>query len=165
MARRYLRAYGPATKSDFARWWGAWPGVGSAAWSALARELTQVSVEGIRLDLLTADLDAMQRANVESSIRLLPAFDPYILGHASRDHLFERVFAPRVSRTAGWISAVVLVNGTVVGTWTHTVAAKNLRINVEPFRRLSSAVKTGIRLRADELAESLGAPKAEVKIA
>jgi len=165
MARRYLRAYGPATKSDFARWWGAWPGVGSAAWSALARELTPVSVEGVRLDLLTADLDAMQRANVESSIRLLPAFDPYILGHASRDHLFERVFAPRVSRTAGWISAVVLVNGTVVGTWTHTVAAKNLRINVEPFRRLSSAVKTGIRLRADELAESLGAPKAEVKIA
>src|SRR5205814_10500582 len=23
MARRYLRSYGPATKSDFARWWGA----------------------------------------------------------------------------------------------------------------------------------------------
>ncbi|TMC81698.1 MAG: winged helix DNA-binding domain-containing protein [Chloroflexi bacterium] len=165
MARRYLRAYGPATKSDFARWWGAWPGVGSAAWSALARELTQVSVEGIRLDLLTADLDAMQRANVESSIRLLPAFDPYILGHASRDHLFERVFAPRVSRTAGWISAVVLVNGTVVGTWTHTVAAKNLRINVEPFRRLTSAVKAGVRLRAGELAQSLGASGVEVKIA
>lgn len=32
---RYLRAYGPATKTDFARWWGAWPGVASAAWSAL----------------------------------------------------------------------------------------------------------------------------------
>ncbi len=164
MARRYLRAYGPATKSDFARWWGAWPGVGNAAWSALARELTPVSVEGIRLDLLTADLDAMQRAEAASCIRLLPAFDPYVLGHASRDHLFERVFAPRVSRTAGWISAVVLVDGTVVGTWTHSLAAKNLRITVEPFRTLTSTVRAGIRLRADELAQSLGASKADVKI-
>jgi len=165
MARRYLRAYGPATKSDFARWWGAWPGVGNAAWSALARELTPVSVEGVRLDLLAADLEAMRGAKVESSIRLLPAFDPYILGHASRDHLFEREFAPRVSRTAGWISAVVLVDGMVAGTWTHTLAAKHLRITIEPFRKLASGVKTGIRLRAGELAESLGASKAEVTIA
>ena len=165
MARRYLRAYGPATKSDFARWWGAWPGVGNAAWSALTPELTPVSVEGVRLDVLASDLDAIQRAGIESSVQLLPLFDPYLLGHASRDHLVERQFAPRVSRTAGWISAVVLVNGTVVGTWTHTIAAKNLRINVEPFRRLTSEVKAGVRLRAGELAQSLGASKVEVKIA
>ena len=165
VARRYLRAYGPATKSDFARWWGAWPGVGNAAWSALAAELQPVSVEGARLDVLAADLAAIQRAKVESSTSLLPAFDPYILGHASRDHLFERAFAPRVSRTAGWISAVVLVDGTVAGTWTHTLAAKNLRITVEPFHGLTSVVKAGIRLRADELAQSLGATKTELKIA
>src|SRR2546427_3344764 len=39
VARRYLRAYGPATKQDFARWWGAWTGVGRDAWAALADEL------------------------------------------------------------------------------------------------------------------------------
>jgi len=44
VARRYLRAYGPATKADFARWWGNWPGVGSAAWAGLAAELVRVSV-------------------------------------------------------------------------------------------------------------------------
>src|SRR5207302_4371446 len=48
MARRYLRSYGPATKSDFARWLGAWPGVANAAWSGLAKELVPVSVEGVR---------------------------------------------------------------------------------------------------------------------
>ena len=165
MARRYLRAYGPATKTDFTRWWGAWPGVGNGAWSALAKELAPVSVEGVRLDLLASDLDAVQRVHVEPAVRLLPAFDPYILGHASRDDLFEREFAPRVSRTAGWISAVVLVDGTVAGTWTHTLAGKNLRIAVEPFRRLNPAVKTAVRLRAGELAQSLGASKVEVKIA
>ncbi|MEA2656496.1 MAG: hypothetical protein QOI23_1861, partial [Chloroflexota bacterium] len=44
VARRYLRAYGPATKVDFARWWGAWSGVGTAAWAGLAGELVPVSV-------------------------------------------------------------------------------------------------------------------------
>jgi len=165
MARRYLRAYGPAAKSDFTRWWGAWPGVGNGAWSALARELVPVSVEGVRLDMLASDLDAVQSARVEPSVILLPAFDPYILGHATRDHLFERQFAARVSRTAGWISAVVLVGGTVVGTWTHSLTSKNLSIAVEPFRRVTPAVRAGIRLRAGELAHSLGASKVEVKIA
>jgi hypothetical protein len=165
MARRYLHAYGPATKSDFTRWWGAWPGVGSGAWSGLANELVSVSVEGVRLDMLVTDVAAVKSSRMEPSVRLLPAFDPYILGHATRDHLFEREFAPRVSRTAGWISAVVLVGGSVSGTWTHTLAGQDLRIVVDPFRRMTSSVRTGIRHRADQLAQSLGASRVDVKIA
>ena len=138
-ARRYLHAYGPATKNDFARWWGAWPGVGNAAWSGLADELVHVSVDGARLDALAADLDAIKGAMNDEPVRLLPLFDPYLLGHASRDHLFERVHAPKVSRTAGWISAVVLVEGSVAGTWTHTVAKNTMSISVQPFRRLTSS--------------------------
>src|SRR5207247_371725 len=96
-ARRYLHAYGPATKNDFARWWGAWPGIGNAAWSGLADELVHVSVDGARLDALAADLDAIKGAMNDEPVRLLPLFDPYLLGHASRDHLFEPVHAPKVS--------------------------------------------------------------------
>jgi hypothetical protein len=164
VARRYLRAYGPATKSDFARWWGNWPGIGSAAWSGLADELVAVSVEGLRAEMLAPDLPRMASARTEQSVVLLPAFDPYVLGHAKRDHLFERIHATKVSRTAGWISAVVLVDGRVAGTWTHTVGGKTLRIVVEPFKALPSAVRSGIRDRADSLANALGLDKAEVKI-
>jgi hypothetical protein len=164
MARRYLRAYGPATKSDFARWWGAWPGVGNAAWAALEPELVKVSVEGAVLDMLAEDLPAIKRARLESSVLLLPLFDPYLLGHASRDHLVERAFASRVSRTAGWISAVVLVNGTVAGTWTHAVANNRLRITVEPFRRLAPDVTFEIKERAAELAKAAAAATSEVRV-
>ena len=161
-ARRYLRAYGPATKNDFARWWGAWPGLGNAAWSGLSDELAPVEVDGARLDALATDVNDMKRATIEEPVQLLPLFDPYLLGHATRDHLFDRVHTSKVSRTAGWISAVVLVEGTVAGTWTHTIAKNTLRISVEPFGKLSSRVKSQVRARAKQLARALDQSKAEV---
>ena len=165
MARRYLRVYGPSTKNDFARWWGAWPGVGTAAWKALGPELVTVSVEGVRLEALAADLTAMGRAKITEPVQLLPLFDPYLMGYAKRDHMLDRVHAAKVSRTAGWISAVVLVGGVVVGTWTHTLAAGTLRIAIAPFSRLPAKVTAQARERAAEIAKALGATGVEVAVA
>ena len=165
VARRYLRAYGPATKDDFARWWGAWPGVGKAAWAALADEVVPVSIEGRRADALRDDLGLMAGAAAGHSILLLPAFDPYLMGYSSRDHLFEPVYRSRVSRTAGWISPVVLMDGRVTATWSHSVAKQMLRITFEPFRKLPPKVRPEIRFRAEELAATLGLAGAEIKFA
>lgn len=164
MARRYLRVYGPATQRDFARWWGSWPGVAKAAWKGVEPELTSVTVEGERGDLLTEDVPAVRRAKIGEPVRLVPLFDPYLMGHKNRDHLVDRAFAAKVSRTAGWISAVVLVEGQIAGTWTHVLANRNLRITVEPFRRLKPQVVSQVRERAAELGQALGATKTEVKL-
>jgi hypothetical protein len=104
----------------------------------------------------------MKRAKIAESVQLLPLFDPYLMGYAKRDHLVDREYAARVSREAGWISAVVLVEGRVAATWTHTVANKNLRVTLEPFRRLSPAVRSKVREQVAALAKSLGATGSEV---
>lgn len=164
IARRYLRAYGPATRHDFARWWGLWPGAARAAWSRLSSELTQVVVDGDLADVLTADLNALSDASIEGSAVLLPSFDPYLMGHRSRDHLFEKAHTTKVSRAAGWISAVVLLDGRVEGTWTHSRGRGALKIVVAPFRRLPAWATAEIRRRARALAVATGAPRAEVRI-
>src|SRR2546425_7034118 len=156
MARRYLHAYGPATKSDFARWWGAWPGVANAAWSGLAKELVPVAVEGVRGEILAGDVDALQNAKIGHSVQLLPLFDPYLMGYATRGHLFDTVYAPRVSRTAGWISAVVLVGGRVVATWTHAVRDSTLHISSEPVQPPAPNVIPEGRHSAAALARAMG---------
>lgn len=164
VARRYLRAYGPATKEDFVRWWGTWSGVGKAAWSGLGDELAAVSIEGRRADVLSSDVQRIAKQRVEDSVQLLPPFDPYVMGHSSRDHIVETANLSKVSRTAGWISAVVLVDGQVAGTWTHVAARDTLRITVEPFRRLNAKTAADVHRRAESLAEVLGLAKAEVRV-
>jgi hypothetical protein len=165
VARRYLRAYGPATKNDFTRWWGQWPGVGNMAWAALAKELVSVTVEGQRADVLEADLNRITEAPGESTVQLLPTFDPYLMGHNTRDHLFASEYRARVSRVAGWISAVVLLDGRVVATWTHQPAKKRLNVTVEPFKKLSSLTVKKVRIRAQSIASALGLEEAAVRIA
>ena len=163
VARRYLRAYGPATREDFSRWWGSWSGVGKAAWAGLGDELVGVTIEGRRADVLSSDLLRIAKQRVEESIHLLPPFDPYLMGHSSRDHIVEAANRSKVSRTAGWISAVVLVDGKVAGTWTHEAARGGLRISVKRFRRFSAKSTAGVRTKAELLAEALGLSMAEVR--
>lgn len=162
MARRYLRIYGPSTKTDFARWWGPWPGAGNAAWAALAPELVRVSVEGTTLDALRSDLSTMKKAKIGQPVHLLPLFDPYLMGYARRDHMLERVHAGKVSRTAGWISAVILVEGRIAGTWTHTLSGNRLRVVLSPFSRLPANVLAQARERAAEIGKAVGSTKLEV---
>jgi Winged helix DNA-binding domain len=164
VARRYLRAYGPARKHDFARWWGHWPGVGTAAWEGLAGELVPVSVEGTSGDILEADLEVLTSLQPETSVRLLPLFDPYLMGHRDRSHMLDLVHSSKVSRIAGWISAVVLAGGRVEGTWTHATAGNALKVVVEPFRKLSPKVLSEVRLRAEELGAAMGLARCEVKV-
>ena len=135
MTRRYLRVYGPATKTDFARWWGNWPGVPSAAWAGLAPELTSVSVEGWRGDVLTEDIPEIKRARFAEPVQMLPLFDPYLMGHAKRDHLVDQAHMAKVSRTAGWISAVVLVEG---GSWAPGRTPSPARVFGSPSNRSAS---------------------------
>jgi len=165
MGRRYFRGYGPATKNDFARWWGNWPGIGKAAWTGMAAELAPVSIEGERADILAADLDAITTAQPASGVHLLPGFDPYLMGHSSRDHLFDAQYRWRVSRIAGWISPVVLVDGRVVATWSHQVSKNALVVSVSPFRKLAQPVMKDVRVRADEIAAALALSEAIVKVA
>ena len=166
LARRYLRTYGPAAKKDFTRWFG--PGFHRGRgdpWPALEKELVDVEVDGARMHVLAVDARALTKPRPRGAVQLLPGFDPYLMGHMARDHLFDKVHRWKVSRIAGWISAVVLVDGRVEGTWTHKVSGDTLAIDVAPFASLSAATRKGVAERADELARALGLAHAEVRLA
>jgi hypothetical protein len=87
------------------------------------------------------------------------------MGHASRDHLVAHEYLSRVSRTAGWISAVVLSDGRVVATWTHEVKKGTLALALDPIRNLAPAIMKEVRSQANAMAEALGLDRASVAVA
>src|SRR5712692_1397706 len=112
LLRRFLGAYGPATARDFSKWSGVSAVEARQAWEAIAGELQDVSVDGESVSILRCDLDALKKSRLEkTAVRLLPAFDPLLLAHASKDHLVDPRYYKRVYRNQGWLSPVVLAGG------------------------------------------------------
>ena len=82
VARRYLRACGPATPEDFARWWEGGGGLALARklFRSLGDELAAVDVEGWPAFALRDTLEPMRATPPPPCVRLLPMFDAYTLG-------------------------------------------------------------------------------------
>ena len=156
VVRRWLRVYGPGSKEDLARWWGISPGRARKPLEALGDELVEVSVEGRKAFALAADARALRTAKADGRARLLGGFDPYVVGFFPREGLVEPEFKSRVSRTAGWISPVVLVSGKPVGVWSHELRKGTMAITVEPFGRLAAARVRELEADAERLAGVTG---------
>jgi hypothetical protein len=162
---RFLDAYGPATREHFKSWFG--PGLekgGRALFTRLADELVEVDVEGRPAVTTPAGVEELMRQPVEETVRLLPTFDPYTVGFlGDLDPLMPGPFRARISRTAGHISAAVVVGGRLLGTWRHEVAGGRMRIAVAPFAPLAPRVRAGVEADAERVAALLGA-RAEVVV-
>ena len=156
IARRYLAAYGPATHIDFAQWWGMGTRQALRVLQSLGDELEQVEVEGVRCLALASNLAGMNEQPPTDSVRLLPHFDVYTFSFRPREVIVPEGFLPRVSRTAGWISPVVLFDGRVVGVWEYRRTGGAIEVTVEPFVALTPRLKERIEAEAARLGAALG---------
>ena len=157
LMRKYLRAYGPATLRDFSHWSGIPMQEVKALPALLAADLEEISGENKSRFLLREDVARLNKiSRKEASIRLLPLFDPYLLAHREKEHLLAAQHYKRVYRNQGWISPVILINGEVVGVWSHKLQGKRLLVRIEPFGKLSSAERLGIEREARRLAVFFG---------
>jgi hypothetical protein len=137
--RAYLGAYGPAAVQHVADWWGRQRASVVRPWfERIADELATVDVDGEVMFVLASDLAALRRARPTQAVRLVPNFDQYFLGAGSGSAAFvPAARRAKVSRTAGWISPLVLRGGRVAGVW--ELDREAARIDVEAFERLRPA--------------------------
>jgi uncharacterized protein YcaQ len=157
--RRFLAASGPVTREDVARWWGVpSPAQVQRRIERLGDEVTVVDVDGTRAYLLAADLAGLRGAAASRSVRLLPAFDQYVVTATRQaDHLLPGPFKDRIYRPQGWLSPVLLVGGRMDGTWRQEATGGRLRVTIEPFTRLPAWARRGAEAEAERLAAWTGA--------
>ncbi len=166
LLRRYLRAFGPATVHDFAAWSVLAVARAKQVWSRAGDALSAVSLDGKPSWVLRDDLPALRRARLaEDTVRLLPYFDSFLMGHRGRDHLVDARHYKRIYRPAGWVYPAVLWDGRVAGEWGYERAGKVLRVRVRPYEPLESGVRDRIRKEADDVARFLGPSEARLSFA
>jgi hypothetical protein len=126
LARRYAAAHAPATAADFAAWSGLPVADVRGAWA-------EAEPPG----------DA-----AEGPVQLLGAFDEWLLGWASRAFTLAPEHAKRVVPGGGIIRPVAIADGRAFATWRLDRAKR--RVEVEPFGRVTRAMRAGID---DEIAQ------------
>ena len=163
LLRVYLRAHGPATVSDFAWWTYVTASAARAIWNRQKDDLAPVAVGGKTGWVLRDDLPALHRARMRRpTVRLLPFFDAFLLGHKDKGHLVEAKHYKRVYRPQGWLSPAILVDGRVEGTWSHERKGRRIGLRIEPFHRFGAELREAIEGEGQDLGRFLEADEASL---
>jgi hypothetical protein len=155
LAVRFLKAHGPAAPTDLAAWSGIRAGDARRAWAGIDDRLVEVATA-------RGALWSLRRSATEAPpgiVRLIPWWDEYLLGWKDRELVAPREHWRMINRDAGgWLNPTILVDGRAVGMWNPTPTPKALHVEVQPFSRLSPAVRRGIHREAEHLSDFLGSP-------
>jgi len=158
LTARYLGTYGPATAADLGRWWGINQTQAKRRLAALGPVASEVAIAGERYWMLAKDIAALAATEPIDVVRLLPAFDQWVVcaarqaaAHVDIGHL------PRIYRQQGWVSPVLLVNGRMAGIWKHEHTGRKVSVEIEPFAKLPRWTRMHIAAEAERLANFLDA--------
>jgi hypothetical protein len=149
---RYLSAFGPASRRDFAQYAMLRQSDAKPGWEAAADELvTMEGPDGATLydlpDAPSPDEDA------PALPRLLPMWDSLLLAHADRSRVIPEAYRPHVIRRNGDVLPTVLVDGSVAGVWRQVDGG----IEVTAFHEPSDEAWDGIEREAGALKAILAA--------
>ena len=134
LAERYLRGHAPAEPADL------------AVWSGLSMRDARAAFESL------AEREEDDAGPARSSVRLLPSYDPYLLGWKDRGFMVADAHKRDLHPGGGVLRATVVADGEAIGTWSHRRDGDNIKIHVSAFASLSTEVESRIQQEALDVA-------------
>ncbi|WP_206788662.1 winged helix DNA-binding domain-containing protein [Amycolatopsis sp. MtRt-6] len=148
LARRWLRAYGPAPVSDL-RWWTGW--TASQTKKALAAlSPAEVDLDGVPGVVLADDVDPVP--SPPPWVAFLPALDPTPMGWQDRDWFLGPHRAALFDRS-GNIGATVWAAGRVVGGWAQRASGE---VVFRLLEDVGSELRAAVEAEAEKCAKWFG---------
>ena len=147
LVRRYLTAFGPASKHDVAQWAGI-PRLGPID-ASLARLTLRTFRDEQGRTLYDIPRAPLPDADTTVAPKLVPRFDNLVLAHADRTRILGDVPVTRVVTKNAIVHATILVDGFVAGTW----QLEKGRVKLEPFARMPRETRAALAEEAANLEE------------
>ena len=145
LVRRYLAAFGPASRNDISRWSHLSLGDVAPVLERLSLRRFRDEAGGELLDLPRAPLPD---PDTPAPVRFLPTWDATLLVHARRTGILPERYRPRIFSTKTPHSfPTFLVDGAVAGTWRY----EGGRVTIAAFARLDAASARYVREEAERL--------------
>jgi len=156
LSRRYLRAFGPATEHDFAYWAGLPLRDVREGLAAIPGELEEVRAGERTLLRLRGRAERIPR---KGQLRMLGEFDNYMLGYRDRDFAVPPGGHKVIKEAGGgWIRAVIVEDGRMVGGWSSRRKDGRLEITLRPLGRLSAARRKAVDAEIADIERFEGVP-------
>jgi hypothetical protein len=149
LVRRYLGAFGPATRQDLLRFSGLRVADVVPGFDALETTLRRFRDERGR-ELLDLPRAPRPGAATRAPVRFLPKWDALLLSHADRTRILPPEYQGAVIK-AGWVHPTFLVDGVVAGLWRY----RGGKVEPEPFAPLPRTVARELEDEARRLAAFL----------
>lgn len=160
LVRRYVAAFGPATLGDFVAWSGLTVTDARGAWEA-ADGTVELTLGGT--PMLAIEGETEGSAGSEPNVRLLPAYDSYLLGYAPENRPIDDAYRSRVWPGGGVIRPTVVVDGIVRGTWRLERSRTVPVVEVSLFEPLDGGLG-GLEAEAADVGRFLGLAEPELVV-
>jgi hypothetical protein len=152
LAHRYLCNYGPVSLNDFATWSGAPMKEARDAFDA--HRLLEIDGDDETVWMLEEQAPLLTQ-EFEPFVRLIPAYDPFLLGYRSRAWMVRAAFARRIHPGGGVLRPTVLLNGEAVGVWKMRRRGQVLGVQITLFTNMGSDLLRLLELEVDDIGRFL----------
>ncbi len=144
LLRRYLAAFGPASRKDMRAW-------SMMHAPALQRALDTLELRRLRdeegRELFDVARAPLPDADTPAPVRFLPKWDNVLLAFADRTRVLPEPYRRVVIGQNGDVAQTFLVDGFVAGTWSAAAG----RVVVTPFARLTRDDRRALDAEAERL--------------
>ncbi len=154
LACRYFTSHGPAQLKDF-----SW-------WSGLSGRDAEAALASIRPDLESAARDGRiywffpreDSSSGTGTAFLLSVYDEYTIAYRDRSDISDTRDIERMIAMGNALTAVIIINGRVAGTWHRAVTKKTIEIRLDPFRDFTITENEAVESEVNRYGRFFGIP-------
>jgi hypothetical protein len=154
LSLKYFSGHGPAQVKDFA-WWSGLSLVDAKQGLKLSQEMLEQETVDTKTYWFTQPKNHSN--SKEQSAFLLSIYDEYTIGYTDRSVLSDERIVEKLIAMGNALTAVMVFEGKIVGTWSKRKIKKNLiEVRLSPFKALENNAQNAFKDAAELYGQFFG---------